>query len=313
MRRLLVLALVFLAVPASADDLADKARPVVEASHAEIRAVHLGRHMARKRWEEILDETLYALAPKGAWGPQHPAWAKARETLAQGLREASLEAIRGWTGRMVREVVNERYSSLEPEEIARAAAFYESPGGRAFRDVREKVLAENAYGLPYVVETESRGAMKRDLEAARQKLLHLPDAQTSEVYEFNHSKTGEFLLNVENDVVADIVGNIMRSDLTSIAEGTHREAIFRAVRAAVPNLPPPSSKVYLGTVTMRADRTLDLAIEYHESERLAGTYALSYAPGSLHWDDVARGVPGMQPGETRFLYRDPHGRLGDAP
>jgi hypothetical protein len=64
---------------------------------------------------------------------------------------------------------------------------------------------------------------------------------------------------------------------------------------------------------MRADRTLDLVIEYHESLRLAGTYPLSYAPGALHWQDVASGVPDIEPGETRFLYRDPRGRLSDAP
>lgn len=119
-------------------------------------------------------------------------------------------------------------------------------------------------------------------------------------------------MNVENNVVADVIGNILRSDLGGLV---HRdgEAIARAVRAAVPAMPPQSPKVYLGTVTMRADRTLDLAIEYHQGERLAGTYKLSYAQDALHWQDVARGVPGMKPGETRFLYRDPHGQLTDAP
>ncbi len=300
------------AVAARADYLADRARPIVDASHAEIRAIHLGRHMARARWDEILDETLYALAPKGTWGPQHPAWPAARAALAKALREASVKALAGRTGEMIREVVNEHYSSLEPEEIARAAAFYESPGGRVFRDFREKVVAENAYGLPYVIEAESHATMQQELEAARQKLLNLPDEQTSAVYEFNHSKTGEFLMNVENNVVADVVGNIMRSDLGSLMH-EDGEAIARAVRAAVPGMPAQSPKVYLGTVTMRPDRTLDLAIEYHDRDRLAGTYTLSYAPDSLHWQDVARGVPDMKPGETRFLYRDPHGHLTDAP
>jgi hypothetical protein len=316
LRTLLSIAVVAIAATAHADGLAEKARPIVEASHAEMRAVHLGRHMARGRWEELLDETLYALAPKGTWGPEHPAWPKARAALAQALREASVKALQGETGRWIRQVCDERYSSLDPDEIARAAAYYESPAGRTFRDFREKVLAENAYGLPYVIETTSRAQLKKEVEEARQKLLDLPEEQTAQVYEFNQSKTGEFLLGVENNIVADVVGNIMRSDLSALMrrdDGKAGAEIARAVRAAVPEMPAPSRRFYLGTVTMRPDRTLDVVIEYHDGDRLAGTYPLSYAPDALHWRDVASGVPGMQPGEKRFLYRDPQGRLKDAP
>jgi hypothetical protein len=298
---------------ARADYLADKARPIVEASHAEIRAVHLGRYMARARWEEILDETLYTLAPKGTWSPQHPAWPAARAALAKAMREASVEKLRGATGEWIRRAVDERYSSLEPDAIAEAVAFYQSPGGKVFRAYRELVLADEAYGLPYVIETVSRAEMQRQREDARQKLLDLPDEQTSAVYEFNHSKTGEFLLGIENNVIADVIGNIMRSDIAALLYDESGVKIARAVRAAVPGMPAESAKVYLGTVTMRADRTLDVVIEYHDAHRLAGTYPLSYAPGALHWQDVASGVPGIRPGETRYLYRDPRGRLSDAP
>jgi hypothetical protein len=309
----IVVAALLFAAGARADYLADRARPLVEAAHAEIRAVHLGRYMASGRWNEILDEALYTIAPKGKWSPEHPAWPAARAALAKELRAASVVKLRGETGKWIREVVDEKYSSLEPEEAARAVAFYESPGGRVFRDFREKFLAENSYGLPYVVETESRAVMQRELEAAKEKLLHLPDEQTSAVYDFNHSKTGEFLMGVENNIIGDVIGNIMRSDLGSLLHGEDGAAIARAVRAAVPAMPPASTKDYLGTVTMKADRSFDLAIEYHESLRLAGTYKLSYPPKDLHWQDVASGVPGMKPGETRLLYRDPHGRLSDAP
>ena len=95
MVRLLTASLVALAVVARADYLGDRARPVVEASHAEIRAVYLGRWMSRKRWEELLDEALYTLAPKGAWGPQHKAWGAARAALADAMRKASVEKLQG--------------------------------------------------------------------------------------------------------------------------------------------------------------------------------------------------------------------------
>ena len=310
---LLVSIAVLAASPARADYLEDRARPLVEAAHAERRAVDLGRHMARGRWDELLDESLYLLAPKGTWGPDHPAWPAARAALARELRAGSVAKLRGETGDLIRRALYERYSSLEPDEAAKAVAFYESPGGQVFRAFRELVLAENAYGLPYVIETESHDAMRKRLEDARQKLLNLPDEQTSAVYDFNHTTTGELLMGIENNIIADVVGNIMRSDVTALMYHEGGQAILQKVRAAVPQLPPRSDKEYLGTVTMRADRGLDLAIEYHEGFRLAGTYALTYAKNSPEWSDVMAAVPSLKPGEKRFLYRDPGGRLGDVP
>ncbi|MEO6028917.1 MAG: hypothetical protein ABIR79_18800 [Candidatus Binatia bacterium] len=68
-----------LAAPTRADYLAGRAGPLVEAAHAERRAVDLGRHISRTRWNELLEEALYVLAPKGRWSPEHPAWPAARE------------------------------------------------------------------------------------------------------------------------------------------------------------------------------------------------------------------------------------------
>ena len=310
-RASVALALLF-ATTVRADYLGERAAPLVEASHAEIRAVYLGRWMARRRWDEILDEALYAIAPKGRWGPEHPAWPPARAALADALRQASVEKLRGETGTWIRQVVDEHYSSLEPAESAQAVAFYESPGGRVFRDFREQVLAEASYGLPFVIETESHAAVTQAMEAARERLLNLPDEQTQAVYDFNHSKVGDLLLGIENNIVADVAGNIMRSELEGILN-EHGSEIARSVRAAVPDMPPPSDKAYLGTVTMRPDRSLELAIEYHEGYRWAGTYRLTYAPGDAHWQEVVDGLAGIGPSDTRFLYRDPAGRLSTAP
>jgi hypothetical protein len=58
--------------------------------HGETAAVHLGRIVYRKRWEELLTETLYQLAPRGTWTPSHPAWPAARSALADALRQQSV-------------------------------------------------------------------------------------------------------------------------------------------------------------------------------------------------------------------------------
>jgi hypothetical protein len=42
-------------------------------------------------------------------------------------------------------------------------------------------------------------------------------------------------------------------------------------------------------------------------------YVLTFAPNDLHWADIAAAAPGMAPGETRALYRDLSGHLGDHP
>jgi hypothetical protein len=307
----MVLVLTVLASPVRADMEAD-ARPVVDAARADALATNLGRYMSQGRWNELLDEALYTLAPKGAWSPQHPAWRKARAALAMAIRRESVRRLDGDAGRLLRQVVREKYSSFSPEERARTIAFYESPGGRAFLDFRQKALAERTYGLPYAIEAEPRASYQRAAMAAKKTLRHLPVEQTQAVYDFTNSPLGQQLRDMENGPIADVAGNILRSDLGGILI-EHGDAIARAVRAEVPGLPPVSGKTYLGTVTMAQDRTLAVEIEYHDMHRTVGTYRFSYPPGGLHWADVAAGVPGIAPGETRFLYRDPRGRLSDTP
>ena len=48
---------------------------------------------------------------------------------------------------------------------------------------------------------------------------------------------------------------------------------------------------------------------WHQDGLLMGTVDF----GGLHKDVCLVYVPGITPGEKRFLYRDPHGRLSDAP
>lgn len=310
-RTVTFLVLTVLAVPARADMEAD-ARPVVDAAHADALATNLGRYMLEARWNELLDEALFTLAPKGAWSEKHPAWRAARAALATAIRRESVPRLGGDAGRLLHEIVSEKYSSLSPDERARAIAFYESPGGQAFLDFRQKTLAERTYGLPYAIEAEPRATYQRATMTAKKKLRHLPVEQTQAVYDFTNSPLGQQLRSMENGPIADVAANILRSDLDAILIA-HGDAIARTVRAEVPAMPPASAKAYLGTVTMERDRTLQVTIEYHDLYRTVGTYRFSYPPDGLHWADVAAGAPGIAPGETRFLYRDTRGRLSDTP
>jgi hypothetical protein len=286
-------------------------RPFVEAARGERLAMLLGRYLSAKRWDEVLDETLYLVAPRGAWSPEHRAWKPARAALATELIRRTTERLQGDTGEMLHDIVRDHAPS-EPEKREQGIAFYTSPGGKAWLDRREWVLREKTYGLPFLVETESRDAVVKQSKAAEKTLLELPEAQTNAVFEFTQGELGTHLLNVQNTVIAEPAGNVMRSGLESVVIEQQAE-LARAVRAAVPGVPPPSTKTYLGTVTMRDDRTLDVVVERYETLRKLGTYPMSFAPDDLHWKDVAAGVPDLKPGQTRPLYVDAQGRLGDRP
>jgi hypothetical protein len=296
---------------ADTSELGQNTRAFLDASRAETLALLLGRLMSAKRWDVVLDETLYRLAPRGAWGPDHAAWKPARAALATALRKASAERVKGEAGEMLYHVVRDHAPS-DPAERAEAVAFYRSPGGQAFLDRREWALRERTYGLPFVVETQSREEVERRSKATEKTLLELPEQQTSAVYDFTNAPLGEQLMKVQNDVVADTAGNVLRSELDATVLD-RLESLGREVRAAVPAMPPWSSKTYLGTVTMRPDRTLDVVVEQYSLLRKDGTYPLSYAPDALHWKDVAAAAPGIAPGERRFLYVDADGRLSDEP
>jgi len=306
-----LLVLTALAAPAGADMEAD-ARPVVETARADTLATNLGRYMLQGRWNELLDEVLYTMAPKGAWDEKHSAWPAARAALAMAIRRESIPRLGADAGRLIHESVSEHYSSLSPDERAQTIAFYQSPGGRAWLDLRQKAVAEAGYGMPYAIEGAPRAEYQRATMAAKKIVRHLPVDQTQAVYDFTNSHLGQQLIGTENNVIADVALNILRSDLDAILI-EHGDAITRTVRAEVPEMPAPSSKMHLGTVTMERDRTLQVVVEYHDLYRMAGTYRFTYRRGDVHWAEIAAAAPGIAPGETRFLYRDALGHLSDTP
>lgn len=288
-------------------------RPFGIASRAEALGLLVGRVRVEQRWNELLDEILYDVAPRGAWDPGHPAWKPARAVAAAVLRRESAVHYEKETNRSIKNVVADYYLDVLDEDGRReATAYFQSPGGQVWLESRQRFLEEHTYGLPFKDDTEPRAAYQRRAAAAKKALLHLPDQQTGAVYDFNQSEMGKKLLQCQNGLVADAAGNVMRSDLDTVAL-EHRATVAREVRAKVRGVPPPSEKTHLGTVTMRDDRALDVSVEQIRLFRREGTYDLHYAPDSLHWNDVAAGVPGMKPGETRHLYRDARGRLSDRP
>jgi hypothetical protein len=288
-------------------------RRFVDAIRGETIALDLGRLVYRKRWEEVLTEALYLVAPRGAWDEAHPAWPAARQAMADALRRESLAQLTDVRG-SIRAVVHEQsLRLLTAEERRQAALFFESPGGRVWRAARETAMHERAFGLPYLIEPEPLAELTRAKTEARRALDKLPeDAEGKVVGDFFGSPLGDKIMKLQNEEWAHTVANVLGGGLEAIAIDK-RSALAAAVRAASPGVPPASDKAYLGTVRMDADRAFAVTVEHRRSLRLVGTYTLTYRAGELHWADIASAVPDMKPGETRAIYRDPRGRLGDKP
>jgi hypothetical protein len=287
-----------------------KLRRFVDSMHGETAAVHLGRIVYRKRWEELLTEALYQVAPRGVWSPSHPAWPTARSALADTLRQQSVTWLAANRDE-IRLVVNEQsMRAYSEDERARVAEFFESPGGRVWRDRRELSMRVRAYGLPLVIETETLPELKRQDDAAGKALPE--DREGKVVYDFLQSPLGAKLLELQNEAWGRIVANVFTGEIDAWTMAS-KAALAKAVRAAVPGIPPPSDKTYLGQVTMDAERTFIVTIEHYASLRPVGSYVLNFAPGDLHWADIAAAAPGIEPGQARALYRDASGHLGDRP
>jgi len=290
-----------------------KLRRFVDGMHGETIAVELGRMVYRKRWEQVLTEGLYLIAPRGTWNDAHPAWAPARQALADALRHESVQWLAANRDR-VRLVVNDRsMREMTEDERERTTAFFATNGGQVWRDSREAFARERAYGLPLVVERASRAEYQRTKAEKEKALLALPEESDGKVvYDFMQSPLGDKLLHLQNVEWAETVAHIFSPELNSTVL-EKRAALAAAVRAAVPGVPPPSDKTYLGTVTMAPDRTFTVVVEHYRYLDLAGTYTLVYRANDLHWSDIAAAVPAIKAGEKRAVYRDASGHLSDRP
>lgn len=289
-------------------------RRFVDSQHGEAIAIELGRLVYRKRWNEVLDQSMYLIAPHGTWSESHPAWMPARRIIAQALLEESSR----WLGTHrdeVRLVVNEQSMQvMTPEERRQTTEFFESSAGRVFLATRETFLREQAYGLPLEIEKEPLETFKRAHDGAQKVLLALPeDGDGKVIYDFFHGGPGDKLLHeLQVEHWGRIVANVFSGDLEAFVS-EHKAELSAKVRGAVTGIPPASDKTYLGSVAMASDRTFTVIVEHYVSLSLVGKYTLSYAPADLHWSDIAAAAPGIKPGETRALYRDRAGRLGDRP
>src|SRR5262249_35587620 len=112
LRRLaVILAIACAAAPLVAEETERgiRDRTLAAAGQADQVALLVGRLVVEKRWNELLDAMMFAIAPRGAWDASHPAWAAARKALAGAMQRASVVRYERETSRLVHDVVLDHY------------------------------------------------------------------------------------------------------------------------------------------------------------------------------------------------------------
>jgi hypothetical protein len=296
----------------SAGDLALKR--FSESLGGEAYALDAGRIAFRKRWETMLDDGLYRTALRGTWSPAHPAWGPARAVLSQALRQQAASLFAARREAVQRLLDQDSMHDLTEDERRQVTAFFESPGGRVFLRARMASAHVDAFGVPPQPADETLAQAKAARDAAFQALDALGEekGEGRRIHDFLQSPVWKKVLRLQLSQWAETVAFFLNTDLGELLLKATPE-LAAQVRAATPGMPAPSSKTYLGTVAMAVDRSFTVVVEHYKGLSLAGSYTLKYAPGDLHWHDIAALVPDMQPAQTRSLYADAKGHVGDQP
>ncbi len=289
-------------------------RRFVESMGGEAYVTDIGRISYRKTWEETLADGLYLMAPRGKWNSAHPAWARAHQALADTLRRELVATFATHQQNNRRLINQECMYALTADERREAAQFFESPGGRAFIAARTLSAHRDAYGLPPGIESESLEQIKAATDKSFAALDALPEDHGAgkAIKVFLDSPVWKKVLRLQLYNLADIVRYDLNLDTQELLL-KHTAALAGAVRKAAPGVPPPSDKTYLGSVEMAPDRGFTVTVEHFIGLNRVGRYTLKYGTAELHWNDIAAMVPGILPGESRFIFFDTQGRVGDQP
>lgn len=289
-------------------------RRFVDSMDGETFARDAGRIAYRDTWEKTLIDGLYLIAPRGAWDEKHPAWAPARKLLAETLKRELVPRMAAHRANVRYHVNQDSTYALTAEERRKVAEWFESPSGRLFGKARVDFARRDAWDLPGGPEGETQAQVKAAADKSGAALDALPDASADgkAMAAFLDSPLWTKLLNLQLHQWSDSTRFWLNEETRDILL-KQTAALGATLRRAVAGIPPPSDKTYLGSVAMAQDRKFTVTVEHFPGLYRVGHYVLEYAPGDLHWHDIAALVPGIKPGESRYIFFDAHGHVGDRP
>jgi len=275
-------------------------------------ALSRGRITAQDHLDRAVAMTVDAVSPPGTWAGHDDGLARARRELARLFTAATTgdeHARPAWLSYVVRHSLE---MNLDEAERLQAITFYESPGGSAWLAKRLTESAHRAFQQPFGPDGEAEAPLAAAATAAAQAFERLPADEREAVRAFTESPAGDRLRCAE-DYLRLEVSDGFGSDLELVAARQQTEFVATVRGHLGDALPRSTDKIWLGTVTMESDRTLAATIEHRDAARVAGRYEVRYAPDTRHHADLLAAVPTIAPGETRQLFRDPHGRMSDRP
>ena len=74
-------------------------------------------------------------------------------------------------------------------------------------------------------------------------------------------------------------------------------------------LPIVAAGDYVGAMTLGADGAIDVVVDIRSSFQRNAQIPLRFEAEDDHAAELRAAVPDLRTGETRHLFRDPHGRL----
>ena len=272
-------------------------------------------------FEKHVDYVLFRLRPPALWDSQHPAWAPARATLLVLARDETTKQVRDYWKSLHPLVMRELAGTFTPPEAEELLAFAQSPGGKAWFERRlAEQRAKNGAAL-YDLEPEAPAELTRRAQEARKRFETLPAAEKQRVDAFlagaqcprcarPPAKVLDNFITGQVDWLAEVLSNQFGSTDWHVVDGWL--AGIEAKNHAA--LPVDSKKQLLGVLEMRRDASLAFRFKYFWKDRAdGGTHTLEFPRGHPNYDEVLALAPGLAAGQSRVLYRDERGVMGDQP
>jgi hypothetical protein len=263
--------------------------------------------------EQGLDDLLYHVRPPALWNAQHPAWAPARAQLRELVgRESNTWIQQYWRESALKTHVRELAFSYRADFITAVRDFAESPAGQAYFGRRLAEARLKAGESMFSLDPQPQAALEKLAAEARRRFDALPAADKARVKAFAEDE-GVWLdkyIARQSSWIAEVLLNHMGS-----IPYTSRDAWRTEIEARLAaRLPVDSKKQLLGTLEMRGDATLVLRFTFHwKNAADGGKLALEVPKSHPAYAETLALAPGLAAGQSRVLYRDKDGLIGDKP
>lgn len=318
--RIVALAMLFACAGAPAQPAADDHR---EADTARIMAASgvdrlilanaRAQAMADPKFEQSLDDLLYHVRPPALWNPQHPAWPPARAQLRELVgRDSNAWVQEYWRESALKIHQREFAFGYKRDYVAGVRDFAESAGGRAYFALRLAEARAKAGEAMFSLDPAGPAALEKLAAEARRRFEALPPAEKARVKEFLADDDKWFEPFIDRQ--AKWIAEVLLSHMGSIPY-TSRDAWRAEIDAKLAaTLPVDSKKQLLGRLEMRGDGSLVFRFTFNWNNAAdGGKLALELPKSHPAYAETLALAPGLAAGQSRVLYRDKDGLIGDKP